>query len=457
MEIPDTHYARSADGLKLAYQQWGEGPRLLLIPALVSNVELDWEHEFNRRAREHLGRHLCVVEFDKRGMGLSDRFDRAPTLDERLQDIVSVMDTVGWERANIFGASEGGLMGQLFAAEFPERVEHLILCNTFLGPQHLPRLLDHVRDDDPPLKSLDEFISIFTHIGEGWSDDPERMVDFMMPSQLGNESFTRWIGRFQRFACSPQDFFTQFESTLHLDPGDAPERITAPTLVIHVTGDRVLPVSAGRALADLIAGAKYTELDGEDHYAWIMPNWRELTDAMITFCGGTVTNTAATRQFGTVLFTDIVDSTRQSAAAGDRSWREILDSHDRITRSLVDEHGGRVVKSTGDGLLALFPMPSQGVECARAMLTQLAGIGLAIRAGLHAGELEVREDGDISGLAVNLAARVEQAASDGELWVSSTVRDMTLGGATTFTDQGEHQLKGIEGDWRLFSASFGAT
>ena len=163
------------------------------MPALVSNVELDWEHEFNRRAREHLGRHLSVVEFDKRGMGLSDRFERAPTLDERLQDIISVMDGVGWESASIFGVSEGGLMSQLFAAEYPERVEQLVLVNTFVGPRYLPRLFEHVREGDPPLKPVEDIVATFAHIGEAWSEDPRRMVDFMMPSQLDNESFTRCL------------------------------------------------------------------------------------------------------------------------------------------------------------------------------------------------------------------------------------------------------------------------
>ena len=365
------------------------------------------------------------------------------------------MDGVGWESASIFGVSEGGLMSQLFAAEYPERVEQLVLVNTFVGPRYLPRLFEHVREGDPPLKPVEDIVATFAHIGEAWSEDPRRMVDFMMPSQLDIESFTRWLGRFQRFSCSANDFFTQLESVLNLDPGDAPERIAAPTLVMHVTGDRVLPVSGGRALADVIPDASYSEIDGEDHYAWIMPNWREWIDEVITFCKGTVSGPASTRQFGTVLFTDIVDSTRQSSAVGDLRWRDTLDGHDRITRSLVDEHGGRVVKSTGDGLLALFPMPSQGVECALGMLTQLDGIGLGIRAGLHAGELEAREDGDISGLAVNLAARVEQSAGDGELWVSSAIRDMTLGGNADFTDEGTHELKGIEGEWRLFSAVVG--
>ena len=263
------------------------------------------------------------------------------------------------------------------------------------------------------------------------------------------------LGRVQRNAVTPNAWADFARMAFDIDVRDVAPTIHVPTLVFHAAGDRVCHVENARFLARTIPGARYVEQPGSDHVPWAedLDDFASEVREMLT---GERSGGDPDRVLATVLFTDIVDSTRQSAAAGDRGWREILDSHDRITRSLVDEHGGRVVKSTGDGLLALFPMPSQGVECARAMLTQLDGIGLAIRAGLHAGELEVRDDGDISGLAVNLAARVEQAASDGELWVSSAVRDMTLGGVTTFSDRGEHQLKGIDGDWRLFSASLDA-
>jgi class 3 adenylate cyclase len=209
----------------------------------------------------------------------------------------------------------------------------------------------------------------------------------------------------------------------------------------------------GRLLGDVIPGAKYMEIEGADHFAWILPNWRDLDDAVIQHATGASVARTTTRQFGTVMFTDIVDSTRRSAAVGDAKWREVLDSHDRITRSLIDQHRGRVVKSTGDGLLATFDAPSQGVECGMKMCDALSGIGIKIRAGVHAGEIEVHDDGDISGIAVNLAARVEQSAADGELWTSSTVRDMMLGGSASFAERGEHELKGIDGSWKLFSVS----
>jgi class 3 adenylate cyclase len=308
-----------------------------------------------------------------------------------------------------------------------------------------------VHDGDAPLLDVDGIVERFMHIAALWSEDPRPMVEWEMPSAAENESFVRWVGRLQRMSCSPKDFVKQLESVVALDAGDAPERITTRTLVMHVKGDRVLPVAGGRLLADLIPDATYVEVSGEDHFAWILPTWREIDDILIEFATGNPVGRTSTRTFATVLFTDIVGSTRQSAERGDAAWRALLDSHDRVARSLVDEHGGRVVKSTGDGLLVTFGSPSAGVACGGAMRDALRGIGIEIRAGVHAGEIEVHDDGDISGIAVNFAARVEQCAADGGLWASQAVRDMLLGGTTTFTDAGEHELKGIDGTWRLFS------
>jgi class 3 adenylate cyclase len=220
---------------------------------------------------------------------------------------------------------------------------------------------------------------------------------------------------------------------------------------MHVKGDQVLPVAGGRLLARIIPNAIYREIQGGDHFAWIMPNWRDATDAVIEFCTGLALKRTSNRKFGAILFTDIVDSTTQSSALGDAKWRAMLEGHDRVTRELIDQHSGRLVKSTGDGLLAVFDAPFQGVACGIEMCDALSGMGVTIRAGLHVGQIEVHDDGDISGIAVNLAARVEQHAADGELWTSPTVRDMMLGGIDTFTDRGKHVLKGIDGSWQLYS------
>lgn len=342
-------------------------------------------------------------------------------------------------------------MGQLFAADFPDRVESLTLMGSFVSPRYVDRVPQYERVGDPPRQSREQIIERFLQMASTWAEDPTYMVEWEMPSQTGNESFTRWVGRLQRLSCSPKDFLRQFQSIAALDAGDAPERISARTMVMHVKGDAVLHVALGRLLADLIPGATFVEVEGADHFHWIMPNWHEIADKQIEFATGASVKRTSKRQFGTILFTDIVDSTRRSSAEGDLKWREVLDSHDRITRGLIDQHRGRVVKSTGDGLLAVFDVPSQGVECGMKMCDALRAIGVEIRAGLHAGEIEVHEDGDISGIAVNLAARVEQQAADGELWTSSTVRDSMLGGSASFTERGEHELKGIDGSWRLFS------
>lgn len=452
MTVPETRYATSGD-LRIAFQHFGEGPRLLLVPGLVSNIEVCWEHETTTRILDTMARYATVVQFDKRGIGLSDRPDRAPSLAERIADMTAVMDAVGWDRASVLGVSEGGVMGQLFAAEFPERVDRLILHNTFPAARYWDRLPNHVKDGDAPVLAGAQLRERWDSIANGWPDNSQEFVDWIMPTQSGNESFVRWVSRFQRLSASPRDFRRQLDSVFMLDPGESAQRITSPTLVVHLKGDRVLPVSGGRLLAELITGATYVEVDADDHFSWASPSWRAIVDPMLEFLTGAPVERVAARRFATVVFTDIVDSTRTSGALGDAAWRAVLDDHDRLARKLVDHHGGRVVKSTGDGLLIVFDAPSQGVDCGRALCHELAGLGIQIRAGVHAGEIEVRDDLDIAGIAVNLAARVEQAASDGEFWASSTVRDMMLGGSAHFDDRGDHELKGIDGTWRLFAVA----
>ena len=379
---------------------------------------------------------MTIAWFDKRGIGMSDRFDEAPTLEQRNQDILAVMDTLGWERAHIVGQSEGGVMAQLFAADFPERVETVTLVNTVVSPRYYEAIPDFVRACRPAPhagSSLRALRARPRDVGRRRGF----MVGWELPSQAGNESFERWIARLMRFAASPRDFKRQLDSVFALDAGDAPERISAPTMVMHVQGDRVLPVAMGRLLADIIPGAEYVEIEGADHFFWIMPNWREVSDISIAFVTGKPVDRVMTRKFATFLFTDIVDSTRQSAAVGDAKWRGILDSHDRTARGLIDEHRGRALDS-GDGLLAVFDLPSQGVNCGVQMCDVLrAGSASTSAAGIHAGEIEVHDDGDISGVAVNLAAR-RTARGRSRLWASSTVRDLMLGGSTSFTDRGEH-------------------
>jgi len=227
---------------------------------------------------------------------------------------------------------------------------------------------------------------------------------------------------------------------------------------VQLTGNQVGAILGHYMLTDGLrseraagkADADYVELDGEDHFCWCMPGWRKMEDCWIEFVTGTRPVAGGERRFATVLFTDIVRSTERSSAVGDEVWRATLESHDRIAWRMVDGHRGKLVKNTGDGLLVLFERPSDALACAAELRRELAGIGLRIRGGLHTGEVTVREDGDVTGLAVNLAARVERAAREDSIYVSSTVRDTVLGGDFLFDDRGEHHLKGIEGSWRLY-------
>jgi len=260
------------------------------------------------------------------------------------------------------------------------------------------------------------------------------------------------LGRpLQRQTASPADIARQIQSVLRLDEPESLDSIQAPTLVMHVVGDRVIAPACGRYLADTIPDATYVEVPGEDHFLWVMPHWREFTDRLLEFLLGAPVASRFERRFATVLFTDLVGSTAASAAAGDSDWRETLESHDRVCRQVIDDHHGRIVKSTGDGLLATFDSPSLGVAAAKALVRQLGSISLTIRAGLHAGEVELREDGDVAGAAVNLAARVEQTAEPGHVFVSSTVRDLLLGSEHRFAERGEFSLRGFDGPWRLYA------
>ena len=442
MEVPETRYAKSG-GLNIAYQTFGDGPDLVLIPPLVSNVELSWENELYRRPQEFIGGHVRVTQFDKRGMGSSDGFDRHPTLEERIDDITAVMDAAELDRAHVLGLSEGGLMAQLFACRHPDRVDKLVLVNTAPGPRIVVEL-----DARGTRWDVAATYQQFMQLVDAWGNDPQFLVDWMMPSQSANAAFVRWIGRFQRLTTSPADMRRQIDSVWSLEGIADLAAIRAPTMVIHCRGDKVVPFEVGQLLAELVPGATLVEVDAADHFPWVTPNWRAMCERWLSFLLPAL-GASRTRRFAAILFTDLVNSTSMSAAVGDDQWSDLLASHDRVCDKVVAAHRGTLVKRTGDGILATFDTASAAVRGAVALRAELAGIGLDVRAGVHAGEIDVHDDGDISGLAVNIAARVEAVGGAGDVLVTSTVREMLLGSGLAVLERGEHTLKGIEGTWRL--------
>jgi class 3 adenylate cyclase len=451
MEVPEVRFAQSR-GVRIAYQEFGSGPPVVVIPPLVSNMELLWEHELYRRVLEYQARHLHVAMFDKRGIGLSDRFEEHPTLEQRIEDVTAVMDAVGFERASIVGLSEGGLMAQLFASTCPERVDRLVVINTGVLDNQVDaeEILRH-----SPIGSAERARSVFDQLVESWGEDPRFFVEWFSPSQIGNVGFVRWTGRYECLSATRADLRRQIDSIFGLMVAYGPEalaRIEAPTLVMSVRGDRIMPPGFSPLIAERVRDARLVEFDGEDHFCWMMPDWREVNDSLIGFLiDQPIVQREQERRFAVVLFTDIVNSTATAASMGDTTWRETLDSHDRIAWRSTDRHRGHIVKTTGDGLLAIFDTPSAAISCATELRSDLAGIGLDIRAGLHAGEIEVRDATDVAGVAVHMAARVEQAAGAGQILLSGTMRDLLLGSDVVTADAGEHVLKGFEGRWPLYA------
>jgi class 3 adenylate cyclase len=286
---------------------------------------------------------------------------------------------------------------------------------------------------------------------ETWGREPQYLVDWLTPSLSENVAWVRWMGRLQRQSATSADIARQFASIAPLDAASHLGEIDVPTLILHVEGDGIIPVAASRFLAERITGARLVEIPGSDHMAEVTPHWQPLTDAWLEFVTGARPARRTERRVATVVFTDIVDSTARTAMSGDGSWSDLLESHDRLAWAAAEAHRGTIVKSTGDGLLARFDAPSEALEFSLDFRRALTQVDLQIRCGVHTGEIELRDNGDITGVAVNLAARVEHAADDGTIVVSSTVKDMLLGGDICFDDFGEHILKGFDRPWHLYT------
>lgn len=446
MDVGEIHYA-SVDGTRLAYQEFGAGERVVYIPPIVSHIEMKWEHELHRRVLDHCGAHLRVLHFDKRGIGLSDRAPEGATLEDRVNDIGVVMDAAGWDSAHLMGISEGADMAMLFAERFPDRVDQVVLMGASVPSAQAHRVEalsgEHHR-------STDEIVADLMAVAEQWGENPLPFAELFAPSRVDDEAYLRWANRLNRLSASPTEFVTQLSAVAEYTDILEPAALRSqPTLIVQVVGDRVRPVGNGRLLAELIPEAESLEVPGTDHLVYSLDNWRDAIDPAIEFITGRRPAVSPNRRFGVVLFTDIVNSTVTAAGLGDARYAELIDRHDSACHRTVFLNRGRVVKSTGDGVLAVFDSPSDAVHCTRELRTALAELGIAIRAGLHAGEIEEHADGDVSGLAVNVAARVEQAADDGSIFVSETMQQLLLGTEFEFRDVGEHELKGIGGAWTL--------
>ncbi len=437
-ELPETRFAQSGD-VSIAYQVMGDGPgNLIVVPGIMSHVEALHEFAGYTDWLRRLGRFSRVVTFDKRGQGLSDRVAGAPTLEERTDDIRAVMDEVGMQRAAVLGISEGTMMSAFFAASHPDRVSHLILYGG------MPKLVAAEGMSDELSAQL--IRAVAAKYGDG------SLMMAAAPSLANDPTFVANAARFERLSCSPGNFRSLMEMNLQLDVRHVLPDIRVPTLVLHRQTDTLAPIAGGRYYAAHIPGARLIEYASGDHvqvtgdYAVLCADIEEFVTGERREMSG-----ATERVLATVLFTDIVDSTAQAAHVGDTAWRHKLDDHDRIAKRLIEQQRGRLIKTTGDGVLAMFDGPGRAIRCALAMDPALARLNLSVRAGLHTGEVEERGN-DIGGIAVHAAARVMAMARAGEVLVSRVVADLVAGSGIGFTDRGDVELKGVPGTWQLFAA-----
>ena len=437
MEAP-VKYAKSGD-VHLAYRIFGAGPRdIVLVPGTLSHAEISWERPAAKHLLERLTAFARVIVFDKRGQGLSDRNITAEqTLEERIIDIQAVMDAVGSDRATVYGWSEGGPTSLVFSATYPERTSALVVYGTFASLKEPPWAMSRER--------WESYVSSWeTHWGEGI------LLELNAPSVWGNEAYRQDTGRWERATASPGSIGALMRISYYLDVRHVLPVIQAPTLVLHRVGDSLVPSDCGRYLAENIPGARFVEMPGTDHSIVDSETQDFIADQIEEFITGERQVHESDRVLATVMFTDIVGSTQRASELGDSRWRELRgDWHDLMRKELT-AFRGREVDTAGDGLLATFDGPARAIRCACSVRERVHALGLQVRTGLHTGECELAGN-SVVGIAVHIGARVSAAAAANEVLVSSTVKDLVAGSGLRFADRGTHVLKGVPGEWRLFS------
>jgi class 3 adenylate cyclase len=429
-----TRYAKSGD-VNIAYQVTGSGPfDLVFVPGFVSNLDFQLEHPGWSHFFSRLSNFSRLIRFDKRGTGQSDRVGIA-NLEDRMDDVRAVMDAVGSERAALFGISDGGPMSLLFAATYPERVSALVLYGSF-AKQPILGDKNYLRQQ---IDSIDRL----------WGSG-EFLKQNFTPNTVAID--LPLLARFERQAASPSAVAALLRMNSEIDARHILPLVHAPTLVLHRSGDIRVPIDAGRYIANNISGARMVILPGENHLFAYEP---EIIDRIAgeaeEFLTGSRREIEADRVLATVMFTDIVESTKRAAQLGDRQWRSLVDDHDRMVREQLTRFRGCAIKTLGDGFLATFDGPARAVRCASSIVESVYSLGIDVRIGIHTGEVELKGN-DIGGIAVNIAARVAGIAGPGSTLVSSTVRDLVAGSGLRFEDRGRHALKGLPEDVHVYAA-----
>jgi len=427
--------------MHIAYQVVGEGPiDILWIPTWIWQVEHMWEDSWTTRLLRDLSRFSRVIMFDRRGTGLSDPVLGAPTLEEQMDDVVAVMDAVGSRQAAVVAMLEAGAMACLFAATHPERTRALVLY------QAMPRMTSAPDYEWPPTREVRAEWA--EDMAKDWGSGA-RVTGF---AQATDERFREWAGRLERLAASPGTALAFNRMLNEVDVRPVLPLIQAPTLVLDRPGDPTIDGRHASYLREHIPDSRLVELPGS-HTLPFGPGQEHFLAEIEEFLTGTRRPHESERVLATVMFADIVDSTRRAAEMGDRSWRDLLQSLEGVVGGELKSFRGQAIKSMGDGFLATFDGPARAIRCAAAIRDAAKSrFSLETRTGLHTGEVEVMGS-DVGGLAVHIAARVIGQAAPGEVVVSNTVKDLVVGSGIAFEDRGEHELRGVPDRWRLWAVA----
>jgi class 3 adenylate cyclase len=437
---PETHFAEN-DGVSIAYQVFGSGSQdLIYIPGWLSNLDLFWEEPRVARFLLSLASFLRVIVIDRRGTGLSDRV-APPTLEVQMGDVTAVMDAVDSRRAAFFGESEGGSMCALFAATHPDRTTSLI---TVGGSAKWIK-----SEDFPCGTERDDAEKWFQQVENDWGGPIA--IDFTIPSLANDEKFRHWYAKYHRSSASKADAIALLKMGADIDLRAVLPSINVPTLVLQAIDELTNPLDSGRDFAGRISGSKLVEMKGKDHLPY--GDCSEMIIREIrSFLGKEEKVRVTDRVLTTILFTDIVDSTRLAADLGDQKWSDLLEGHHEAVRRELEIFRGHEVKTTGDGFHATFDGPARSVQCATAIRESTRQMGLNVRIGIHTGECEVRGE-SLEGVAIHIAARVSGIAAGGDILVSRTVKDLVAGSGIEFEDVGTHALKGISDDHQLYKVT----
>jgi len=440
----EVRYVNSG-GVHIAYRVFGEGPLdLVLVPAFTSHLEQNHEWPglvgWNRR----LVSFSRLIVFDKRSTGLSDHAPGPVVLEDTMQDVLAVLDATGADRPAVYGDLEGAALSALFAATHPERTRALVL--------YAP-LVKGTPSDDFPWGLTPGLQGMFgEQLSAAWGSESmvRMLVGVVAPSLADDQQFLTFMAKAMRSSVSPGAALAWLRMISEIDVREALPQIRVPTLIVHRAGDRAVNVGSSRYAAGQIPGARLVELPDGDNLPFV-GDTEAVAAEIEEFLTGSRTPPLPDRVLATILFTDIAGSTQRAAEVGDRRWRELLGRHDALARAQLERYRGREVKMTGDGLLATFDGPARAVTCAGAISRAVRTLGLEVRAGVHTGEVELR-DGDIGGIAVHIAARVMGLAQPNEVLVSRTVKDLVAGAQIRFEDRSVHSLRGVPGQWHLFAA-----